>query len=255
MLISKINKFLVVKILVIWVGLWCLAPIVRVSADRMNSDSYIIQFGNFNMSSGQQSDATEQYFYLTHTAGQTAAGPFGEYGVSGNFLGSGFQYIYQINEFSFVISDVDLDFGELAIDTHRTTSNQLTITTRGAGGYSVYAYELHPLRHSNGTDYIIDTQCNSNNCDEDTAGDWTDQTKPGFGYNMSGDDVPAGFSDSDKYKRFADNSDGEARREVMHSDNIAEDKTSTVTYKVGINADQAAGDYQTGIVFTAVPGY
>jgi hypothetical protein len=122
-------------------------------AERLESSSFIIQMGNLNMGSGQQDSASYQ---LTNTTGQTAAGPFD--GLS-EFLGSGFQYIYTIGGFRFSISKLNIDFGTLVIGTHSTDNLTLTLDAKGAGGYTVYAYELHPLRHQNGVATIPDTTC------------------------------------------------------------------------------------------------
>ena len=224
----------------------------KILAENLTSDSWIIQFGNFNVTSGEKSSAS---YNVTDTVGQTASGPYGSYGSSSYFIGGGFQYIYQIDDFSFDISKTLVNFGELAVDTHAFDSHTLTITTNGAGGYSVYAYELHPLRHSNGTDEIVDTTCNTGSCTHIVAGVWNDQSVPGFGYNMSGNDIPGHFIDSTYYKNFADDETADAMQVVMSSGSIANKRESTITYKAGISNSQASGNYETGIVFVAVPGY
>ena len=112
-------------------------------ADRLESNSYVIQFGNFNMTAGEKESSS---YKVTDTVGQTAAGP---YTSASYFVGSGFQYIYQIPNFRFTISDVDINLGILTSGAHNTDSHTVAITTRGAGGYTVYAYELKPLTHSN----------------------------------------------------------------------------------------------------------
>lgn len=224
----------------------------KVFAENMYSDSWTIQFGNFNVTSGEKSSAS---YNVTDTVGQTASGPYGSYGSSSYFVGSGFQYIYQIDDFSFVISKNLIDFGELIAGVHSSDSHTLTINTKGAGGYSVYAYELHPLRHSNGTDEIVDTTCNSGTCTHVVAAVWDDQDIPGFGYNMSGNDIPAHFINSTYYKNFADDETADEMQVVMSSNNVATQREATVTYKAGINSSQASGRYDTGVVFVAVPGY
>lgn len=224
----------------------------RAQAERLESDSYIIQFGTFNISAGEEGSAS---YKVTQTVGQMAVGPYGQYGSSSYFVGSGFQYIYQIGAFEFVISDVDIDLGLLIAGVHNTASHNLTISTRGANGYTIFAYELRPLRHQNGLTEIPDTTCDASDCDETGATVWSDQDIPGFGFNMSGTDIPADFVDSTYFRQFADDSGAENMQVVMESDNIAKNNQSTVTYKAGVSGSQASGYYQTGVVYVAVPGF
>jgi len=214
------------------------------------------------MGSGERSGTN---YNLTYTMGQIAPGPYGDYASSNYFIGAGFQYIYQIGEFEFSISDIDLDLGILTPTAHNTADNQLTISTRGAGGYTVYAYEQHPLELVGGGDQIPDTTCDTGSCDETEAKPWTVQTVPGFGFNIAGDNVSSDFTSSDPdctsdtecFRQFADNSasPSESMQTVMASDSIAEDESATVTYKAGISGTQTSGHYQTNIVYVAVPGY
>lgn len=220
-------------------------------AERLESDSYIIQFGNFNMTAGEKSSAS---YTVTDTVGQTGAGPYGQYGVSNYFIGGGFQYIYQIDEFFFQLSKLYIDLGELSPTAHSSDSHTVTISTRNAG-YTVYAYEEHPLLHANGLYTIPDTTCDSGTCDETTAALWQTQTIPGFGFNMTGTNVPLDFVNADYYRQFADNSSLEPMQVIMSSPNVANLEQATVTYKAGIAGDQAAGRYETAVVFVAVPSY
>lgn len=229
-----------------------LTSVTSAHADRLESNSYVIQFGNFNVTSGEKSSSS---YNVTDTVGQTGAGPYGEYGSSNYFVGSGFQYIYQIDEFSFELSKQNIDLGTLTVGSHSTDSHTMTITTRGAGGYAVYAYETQPLTHENNSDTIPNTTCDAADCSYTTAGIWSNQAIPGFGYNISGDDTPVAFTDSTYFKAFADNSQSQPQQIVMGSNNIANARTSTVTYKAGITASQAAGNYDTAIIFTAIPGF
>lgn len=225
---------------------------VPLSAEELKSDSYIIQFGNFNTTSGEKSSAS---YNVTDTVGQTGSGPFGAYGSSGYFVGGGFQYIYQIDTFRFTISKIAIDLGTLTPGVHNTGSHTLTITTKGAGGYTIYAYELHPLRTLGGVDVIPDTTCDAGTCTDTTAQVWITPTIPGFGFNMTGDDIPADFVNSNYFRPFADISAADTMQVVMSSANIANQRQSTVTYKAGVSGSQAAGSYQTGVVYVAVPGY
>ncbi len=222
-------------------------------ADRMQSQSYEIQFGNFNMGSGSQGSGS---YTLTNTMGQIAPGPYGEYGVSGYFLGSGFQYIYQIQYFAFRISKLAIDFGTLSVGVHSSDSHNLTITTRGASGYKVYAYETKPLTNTAGAYTIPNTTCDAGTCTYSTAQTWTNQSVAGFGFNMSGHDVPADFTNTNYFRPFANQAASEPMQQVMGSANIAKYyRESTVTYKAGIGSNQASGKYETAVVYVAVPGY
>lgn len=221
-------------------------------AENMTSDSYVIQFGNFNITAGEKNSSG---YHLTDTVGQTGAGPFGQYGSSSYFVGSGFQYIYQIDAFKFTISDLSIDLGILTPGVHNIGSHSLAITTRGGYGYTIYAYEIHPLEHSSGLVQINDTTCDAGTCDETTAQTWIDENIPGFGFNINGDDIPSDFTNTNYFRQFADNSTAEPMKVVMSSPNIANNKNATVTYKAGATGSLAAGDYQTGVVYVAVPGF
>lgn len=236
--------------------LYLVAPffwfVSSVSAENMESNSYKVQFGNFNMSSGRKEGDT---FVLSDTMGGLAVGPYGQYGSSSYFIGSGFQYVYQIDYFAFSISKLNIELGELFANSFSTDSHTLNITTNGASGYSVYAFENHPLQAQSSTEVIPDTTCDAADCDETVAGVWTDAAAAGFGFNVSGDDKASDFTNTNYFRQFANNAASESMQEIMGSSNVALDQTSTVTYKASMPGNQAAGNYQTSIVFVAVPGY
>lgn len=237
--------------LVIFIFLF-IAFLSQVKAENMRSDSYYIQFGNFNITSGEKDSAS---YHLTDTLGGMAIGPYGQYGSSNYFIGSGFQYIYQVDYFTFNISKLLIDFGDLFYGSFNTDSHTISITTPGASGYKVYAFENQSLKLVDGDDEIRDTLCDASDCDETVAASWTDADNYGFGFNMSGDDVPSDFVSSSYFRQFANNNLGESMQTVMESDNVAIDKTATVTYKASPRGDQSSGTYETSIVFVAVPGY
>jgi hypothetical protein len=252
---KKFSKILLV-LLFLFALMFLSAYINRVSAEEMKSDSYKIQFGNFNMGSGQRDGDT---YVISDTMGGLAVGPYGHYGSDEYFIGSGFQYVYQIDYFFFSLSKLNIELGELFAGSFKTDSHTINVTTNGASGYNIYVFENHPLRQitadgpSETTD-INDTNCDVA-CDEDTAGLWTNASNPGFGFNVSGDDVAADFINSNYFRQFANNEASENMQSIMGSDNVALDSSATVTYKAAMPGDQAAGNYQTSIVFVAVPGY
>lgn len=246
-----------------WVGCWILLQLVvstsyfvrQASAESLQSDSFIIQFGNFNITSGEKSGET---YTVTDTVGQSFAGPYGEYGVSNYFIGSGFQYIYQIKPFQFVISNTNINLGLLTAQAHNTASHTLLVNAPNAGGYTVYAYEAHPLQTIDGSYAIPDTTCDNNDCDETVAKLWQDTEVGGFGFNIQGNDVASDFLSADHFRQFANKaatSPVEPMEAVMSTTSAAFNRQASVTYKAGLSGSEAAGRYQTSVVYIAVPGY
>lgn len=221
-------------------------------ADRFDSANYTIQFGNFNITSGEKSSVN---YNVTDTVGQTGAGPYGGLGTSSYVIGGGFQYIYPLRDFEFSLSSLAIDMGTLLPGAPSTKNHTMTVTTRGAGGYVVYALADHSLRHSDGTTTIPATTCDAGTCTISTAQLWTNANIPGFGFNMTGQDIPADFSTSSYFRPFADKSLSQAMQSVMTSANLAIDHVATVTYKAGVSGSQAAGSYTTTVNYIAVPAY
>lgn len=214
-------------------------------AETMESSNFRIRLGNFNMTSGLKSSSS---YSLTDTVGQTAAGLFTS---SGYAVLAGFQYIYTLFPFSFTISDLSIDFGTLTPNAFSTGSNVLTVSAPGQG-YTVTTYEINRL--NSGSNYIADTQCDVS-CDETTAGVWTSTSTLGFGYNMSGNDVPATFTNNTYFRPFPDYSAAESPATVMSSAVSGLNRAATATYKVNVGGSQAAGNYVTQIIYIATPVY
>ena len=221
-------------------------PVFAVAS--MESDSYKLQFPNLNMTSGSKSSDN---YNILDTVGQTAPG---EYASSGFYVKAGFSYIKTIIPFSFTISDLSIDFGTLTPSTFSSLTNTLTVSSGGSGGYAVVASANHPLQLQNTATTIPDTSCNTS-CDEVTAAVWTNTVKYGFGYNMSGDDIPSAFVDSTYFKQFANEAALETSQIVMQNNNVGTNRVATVTYKVNISPTQSAGDYENSLMFLATPTY
>lgn len=220
-------------------------------AKNMSSDNYQIQMGNFNMASGKKQSAG---YKLLDTLGQNAPG---EYDSTGFIIKAGFEYIKSIIPFSFTISDLSINFGSLIADNPTTQSNTLTVSSGGGTGYQITTMEDHPLQAPGTITQIPDTTCDGgvNTCDEQTAKVWSSTTAYGFGFNMSGNDIPADFADSTYFRQFADKSGSENPQVVMSSLNVGTNRQSTVTYKVNVSGVQAAGNYENSITFICTPGY
>lgn len=228
-----------------FIGLLVYSPIHAQAS--IESDNYKIQMPNFNSGAGIPTSTT---YKMDTTIGQAAAGL---YSSSGYRVRSGFQYIHSIIPFSFSMSNFLINFGPLVTEVPSTLTSTITVSSGGAGGYKVMARESSAL--TSNVDTIPNTNCDSGSCTQSSAGVWSLATTYGFGYNMSGNDVPDDFVDSTYYRRFADASQGQADQVVMSSNNVGKNRVATITYKVNVSGTQAAGKYQNKILFTAIPSF
>jgi hypothetical protein len=206
------------------------------------------------MTAGEKSS---ENFKLGDTVGQTASGL---YESAGFIIGAGFWYLSEIIPFTFTISDLDIAFGQLTANNPQILTNTLAVSAGGAGGYQVLAFENHPLKSAS-DNYIPDVLGDNGDIDEETASTWSQNTTYGFGFKMSGDDVPDDFTnpacDPDCYRQFADPtaSPPEEPQIVMSSDDVVRQSEATASYKINISGDQEAGHYQNQIIFIAIPKY
>jgi hypothetical protein len=223
----------------------------NIDAINMESPLYKIQFGTIDIAGGKKSSAN---YNLSDSIGQTAAGQFAS---TGYIIKAGFQYLYSIVPFSFSISQTRIDFGTLVQNSPQTAQTTLTVSFGAAGSYQVTAIEEGPLRTLNQSASIPDTNCDggSNTCTESLAKPWTQTSAYGFGYNMSGNDIPSDFINSTYFRPFPDRTNNENPAVVMSSTNVGRNRQATVTFKVNISPVQPAGSYQTIINFIATPSF
>jgi len=236
---------------IIFILLFSLAAKPVLAQSSVSSDNYEITWPNVNMGAGLP---TSSSYKMGVTTGQNAPGL---YTSTGYKIRAGFQYIHSIIPFRFSISDISIAFGTLTVGTPKTENNILTVSFGAAGGYQVTAQENKPLTSGAGKK-ILDTECDATDCDETSAGVWSQNTTYGFGFNMtniSGNDVPTDFVDSTYYRQFADISAPEPAQVVMSSPNVGKDRKAMVTYKINVSTTQEAGTYGNIITFIATPSY
>jgi hypothetical protein len=231
---------------------------INVFAQHFSSSDYNIDWGNFNITSGQKNSAD---YSLTDTVGQNAPGPY----TSADFvLKSGFEYIYNtFNQFSFSISNLSIAFGSLTPGVASTATNTITITTPSGHGYQIMAQENHPLSQSTGIT-IPDTACDvGSTCTEAVSGTWASAATYGFGFNAIGinsSGVATGvgtsgyFLNNTYFRQFAAVPPKTSQIIISENSPIS-NHSALVTYKVNISNLQTAGNYQNAIIFTAVPKY
>ena len=232
---------------------------------EMQSNQYKIKWGNINI--GASNQASPGQYKLSTTIGQSAAGKMKQFDEVGYVVSAGFQYWHTIIPFTFTVSKTRIDLGTLDPNTERTDSATLSVSYGGAGFYQVTAIEEEKLSMMSG-EYIDDTDCDGG-CSETTAGKWSSNSAYGFGYSMSGEDVPSDFSDAgcspNCYRRFSDRSASENPSIIMTSQNVTwivptitpvvKDviHQSTITFKGVASGAQTGGTYRTTITFVATP--
>lgn len=246
------------------------------NAVNMDSNEYKIQYGNIDIGGRQMSDPVDDTYNLSSSLGQTAAGQFNS---DGYIVKAGFQYIYSKIPFTFSLSSTKADLGSLLPSTPSTASINLTVSYGGAGQYVVTAGEEGPLRNFENQP-IDDTLCDggANTCYANIAKPWTSLSAYGFGYSMSGEDIPPDFTDSTYFRPFADLMVPENAVSVMQSNNVTQNllptpnpsytpapvltgtprditHQATVTFKTNISPLQSTGSYNTVIHFTATPSF
>lgn len=229
------------------IGNWLLQP---VGAASMDSSNFKIQGGNVNI--GGSEESSENY-NLSTTLGQLAAQEFQE---KGYIVKAGFQYIHSIIPFEFTVYDTDVKIGEIIPQIPQTAITTLTVSFGGAGSYQVTASEDSPLQTQTGK-FIKNTSCDGgkNSCSPSLAKFWTSKTSYGFGYNMSGEDVPSDFINTNYFRPFPDKSKKEEPTVVMGSENVVKKHKATVTFKVNVPQEQDPGSYQTVVNFIATPSF
>jgi len=243
----KIFRFCIV----IFTFAFCILNLGGVAAVSMDSSSFRIESASINDTAGNK---TSDNYKLSDTLGQLAAG---EFSSTGYIIKAGFQYLHSIIPFRFSISDISINFGTLMPNTPATGTTELTVYFGAAGEYQVTATELGKLRTLNEANNIPDTNCNggADTCTDSQAKVWTSSTAYGFGYGMTGNDIPSDFINSTYYRYFADKNLSEAPQIVMSSPNVGKNRQATMTMKANISNVQAAGSYQTVINFVATPSY
>ena len=232
------------------------------SQARMESDNFRITWPNLNMIGG---NTTSPGFQMGVTGGQTAPGLYSSLGYK---IRAGFQYIHSIIPFSFRLSDTTLAFGIL---TSQVLTNEktltLTVNSGSASGYQVTVRENDELT-STALSTIPDTACDdpADTCTQNDSGTWTQTNTYGFGYNMTGTDIPNNIpSESftgNKFKRFpnATNIPVENPVKIMgltpaEGHKAEKNKEAVMTARINIDPIQAAGVYRNVLTFTAIPTY
>lgn len=243
-------KFIFLVGLLLIAGAFYLSPDTNAQSTLRN-EYYMIRMGNLNSIAGESAGSG---YNLNITGGQTAPG---RYSGTNYVVRAGFQYISSIIPFYFKIDNIVIDFGTLSPTNPVTRTSRLTIDNQSAGGYVVTAQENHQLFVPSSGQIIPDTTCDTGNCNDTTAGLWSNTLTYGFGYRcdpVTTNYCPSDFNTADYYKQFADASKNESPVTVM-SGQSGRNQQATITYKVNISSTQPAGLYTNAITYIATPTF
>lgn len=268
-------KLLILFVVLVLMSL-CHQLAIPAAAVNMDSPEHRIQFGTINIGGKKMEDLVDNTYNLSTSLGQAAAGQFNS---NGYIVKAGFQYIYSKIPFTFSVSSIKAELGTLLPSTPSTASIDVTVSYGAAGQYVVTAAEEGALRNFENIP-IANTQCDggANTCYITSAKPWTSVSAYGFGYNMSGEDIPGDFVNNTYYRPFADLTVPEDPATVMQSFNVTQNLTptpnptytpapvltgtprdithqATMTFKANISPLQSMGSYNTVIHFVATPSF
>ncbi len=220
-------------------------------AINMHSTQYRIQFSDINIGGTTH---TSSSYKISSTLGQTAAR---EFDSNGYVIKAGFQYLHSIIPFLFRLSKTSVNFGTITAGNFYDDTATITVSFGSAGQYQVKVAEQGPLKTFAGNASIPDTTCNggASTCTVSTAAVWNNASRDGFGYNMTGTDIPADFTDSTYFRPFPDTNAAGSPQVVMSSVNVGVTHQSTIKFRLAVSATQAAGSYQTVVKFVATPSF
>ena len=265
------------NLIVVFAASCLLLAVSCVQAINMHSDEYRIQFGTVDSGGGKMTDPVDDTYNLSSSIGQSVAR---EFQSNGYVVKAGFQYIYSRVPFTFYLSSIRVDLGTLLPNTPATGAITLKVSFGGAGQYVVTARADAPLSEIQGTETISFTGCNGgvDTCTITNAKLWTSSSAYGFGYGMTGQDIPTDFINNTYYRPFANRLVAEDAVTIMQSSNVTADITPTpaipltpapvltgvprttthqaeITIKTNISGLQPAGTYATVIRFLATPSF
>lgn len=218
------------------------AFVTQTSAQTMSNDSYKLEQGKFESSSGS----------ITPSPNKSEFGS----GASSTTFFKGTNYTIHSESqtaFSFSISNTSVAFGKITPGEPIIRTNTLNISS--PTGYEVMSLESGPLKAS-GSAQISDTSCDQGNCGKQISAKWDSPLTYGFGYrcdNLSGTDCTPDFKDPSYYRSFASLEKQDTPQVIMQNINPASGSTVQIAYKVNIPGNQTPGQYQNTVSYLAVP--
>lgn len=141
-------------------------------------------------------------------------------------------------------------FGPLSLGATTTAAHRLVVSTNASAGYRIYAFERQAFLQQGGADIPGVTGTNG------TPSSWTAGCDPSaegcWGYHSGADVLSSGntvrFAPNDTYAQFA-----QAPHEVAFASGPVSNATTDIIYRVKVTGMQAAGDYDSSLVYVVTP--
>ncbi|MEA3272153.1 MAG: hypothetical protein U9P90_00620 [Patescibacteria group bacterium] len=177
--------------------------------------------------------------------------------------------IYVIPALSFYLDNSEISLGNLDATNNFTSENASTTlitSTNGYFGYNITVWSADVLRHIN---YSSETVSDFNGTNQNPM-EWSEDCDSdinycGFGYTTNDDNLSDGDRDrfvSGGVKKYA-SFNHVASNEIIadHTEKIngqtgeVIEEEFNIGYKISVDEEQVAGDYQTTIVFIVTPNF
>ncbi len=223
----------------------------EIHAQEMRSQNFILNGGNFNMTSGHKAS---QNFKLEDVVGQTNAGIF----ISkGYVIQTGFMNASAGQSFSFSVNPSVVDFDILKPNTPVEKTLRIIVSNGNSSGYSVRVSENQPLATLAGAE-IPDTACDGASgggvCIISQASNWKENTSYGFGYRITGRTAPQDFNKEFFFRPLPANRHNDPAVLIMQSAAKSVVDQGNMTLRVNIGPNQPVGQYRNVLVFSALVG-
>ncbi len=147
-------------------------------------------------------------------------------------------------------SPTGVGFGTLALNTELVAAHRITVSTNATEGYQLFKFARQQLQSSPGV--FIPPVSGTNSAPSNWAVACNVLSTGCFGYHATDPTLKNGstrFAPSDTYAGLE-----LIPVEVMYS-SIPSTDTHDIVYRIRVNQLQPAGDYETEIVYLAVPSY
>lgn len=142
-----------------------------------------------------------------------------------------------------------ITFGEVPIGDEYEAAHRITIDTNATEGYQVFAFSRGDFQSSSGAE--IPNVTGTNVAPQGWSIGCSNTATGCFGYH-TGDDLLAGgstrFAPTDSYAAFSSTTP----EEILYS-SVPTAESHNIIYKVQVGSDQPAGQYETDVVYLAVP--